>query len=411
VFSLRQLYKRAQEILHDQGWGVLLCKLYRALLFYTIQPLLRRLLHRKAERQLQEILSSYPGRVLIYFPPIVPWNLHLFQRPHQLAKELAARGFLYFFCVPISSKDHVLTFSEVAPGCYITPHEDLVEAQPNKIVHLYSTDIIHTLEWVRSHLARGDKVLYEYVDEIHEDISGRRIPQHVLEKHQYILRNEEVVCVATADKLYQEVRAARILNCGLITNGVDIAHFAVERDEHRIPLELKDIVARGTPIVGYFGALAKWFDYDLVAALAVGRPDYEIVLIGPDYDGSLHAHHLDKHSNIRILGTVDYKKLPYYACWFDVATIPFQINAITESTSPIKLFEYMALGHPIVTTDMPECRKYSSVLIGKGVEDFIDQIDKALKLRGDTAYRLLLRNEAEQNSWSSKADDIARLLG
>lgn len=408
--SLFRLVARALEILREQGWLALTRKLYHSLSCYTIQPLLKRLVRRKAEHHLQEILKAYPGRTPIFFPPIVAWNLGLFQRPHQIGLELAAHGYLYFFCVPFNGQDRVLTFNEVAPGCFITPHEDLVDALPKKIVHLYSTDNVHTLDWVRSHLAQGDKVLYEYVDEIHEDISGRHIPSYVWEKHQFLLRNVEVVCVATADKLYREVREMRSLNCSLVTNGVDIAHFAVERDERRIPAELTDIVSRGKPIIGYFGALAKWFDYGLVAALAAKRPDYEIALIGPDYDGSLYAHHLDKIANLSLLGTVDYKLLPRFACWFDVATIPFQINEITESTSPIKLFEYMALGHPIVTTDMPECRKYRSVLVGKDADHFIEQIDRALKLRGDPSYRMLLRQEAEQNSWASKAGAIVEVL-
>lgn len=401
---------RTLEILHDQGSLGLMRKIYHALSRRTIQPLRRCMVRRKAEHHLQEILRDYSERTTIVFPPIVPWNLPLFQRPHQLARELAAQGYLYFFCVPIGSQDHVSTFKEVDPGCFITPYADLVEALPNKIIHLYSTDNTHTLEWVRTRLAQGDKVLYEYVDEIHEDISGRPIPSEVWEKHRYLLRNEEITCVATANKLYQDIRAARSLNCGLVTNGADIAHFAVDRDERSISTALNKVTSKGKPIVGYFGALAKWLDYELVASLAIKRPDYEIVLIGPDYDGSLHTHHLDKFSNVTLLGPVDYKLLPAYACWFDVATIPFRINEITESTSPIKLFEYMALGHPIVTTDMPECRKYRSVLIGKDVDHFIEQVDRALNLHSDSSYQQTLRKEAEENSWSSKAAEIDRLL-
>lgn len=403
-------FMRVLEIRRDQGWKGLFRKLLRALSSHILHPLLKRLVHNRAERHLHEILRNYAGRMAIVFPPLVPWNLHLFQRPHQLAIELAAHGYLYFFCVPSGSQDRVLTFREVAPGCFITPHQDLVNALPNKTIHLYSTDNRDNLDWIRSRLTQGDKVLYEYVDEIHEDISGRHIPQHVWAKHQYLLRNEEVVSIATADKLYRELLAARNINCDLVTNGVDIAHFSVERDKHRIPFEFKSIISKSKPIIGYFGALAKWFDYELVARLAIRRPEYEIVLIGPNYDGSLHAHHLDEFPNVTLLGTVDYKLLPSYACWFDVAVIPFRINEITESTSPIKLFEYMALGLPIVTTDMPECRKYKSVLIGRGDENFVEQIDSALRMRNVPSYQQLLQEEASCNSWASKAQEINYLL-
>ena len=93
-----------------------------------------------------------------------------------------------------------------------------------------------------------------------------------------------------------------------------------------------------------------------------------------------------------------------------MATIPFLINEITESTSPIKLFEYMALGKPIVTTDMPECRKYRSVLIGNNPDDFIDKIESALALRGNPEYAATLKQEALDNTWEVKASAIASII-
>ncbi|MBM4379992.1 MAG: glycosyltransferase, partial [Deltaproteobacteria bacterium] len=164
------------------------------------------------------------------------------------------------------------------------------------------------------------------------------------------------------------------------------------------------------PVVGYFGALAKWFDYDLVRHLARARPEYRLVLIGPDYDGSLKASSVSDLSNVTCLGPIDYRLLPRYAQHFDVSTIPFVLNDITASTSPIKLFEYMALGHPIVTTNMPECRKYRSALIAHSREEFVEQVDRALALRGDESYLKVLRDEASSNTWKSKAEEISRLL-
>ena len=86
--------------------------------------------------------------------------------------------------------------------------------------------------------------------------------------------------------------------------------------------------------------------------------------------------------------------------------IPFVLNDITASTSPVKLFEYMALGKPIITTDMIECRKYKSVLIGKNQEDFIKKIDIAYGKRNDKKYIELLKKEAKENDWSNKAKVI-----
>jgi hypothetical protein len=90
----------------------------------------------------------------------------------------------------------------------------------------------------------------------------------------------------------------------------------------------------------------------------------------------------------------------------DILTIPFKINNITRATSPVKVFEYMALNKPIVTTDMNECRKYKSILIAENHDDFIAKLSDALSLQNDTDYINLLNKEALENDWSMKAKAI-----
>ena len=90
----------------------------------------------------------------------------------------------------------------------------------------------------------------------------------------------------------------------------------------------------------------------------------------------------------------------------------YLINSITQATSPLKLFEYMALGKPIVTTAMKECKKYKSVMIANNNEEFIDLIDKSIELSKDknNSYFDLLNKEALENTWKEKAISIINLL-
>ena len=115
--------------------------------------------------------------------------------------------------------------------------------------------------------------------------------------------------------------------------------------------------------------------------------------------------------NIVMPGTVEYKTLPYVANCFTAATIPFVINDITLSTSPLKLFEYMAMGKPVVTTPMPECMKYPEVRIGADVQSYVQGLDEAVAQADDDEARRALVRIAEENSWQEKAREIAELIG
>ena len=95
-----------------------------------------------------------------------------------------------------------------------------------------------------------------------------------------------------------------------------------------------------------------------------------------------------------------------------MCTIPFLINDITQATSPLKLFEYMALGKPIVTTAMKECQKYKSVMIANNNSEFINLVDNAIQISKEhnEDYYKMLNTEALENTWEAKASAIIDLL-
>ena len=114
--------------------------------------------------------------------------------------------------------------------------------------------------------------------------------------------------------------------------------------------------------------------------------------------------------NVHYLGVIDYNELPLYAKYFNISIIPFVLNNITESTNPVKLFEYMALNTPIVTTDLRECRKYKSVLIGREYTSFIEKLDYALKIDKNDKYYIHLKEEALENTWEKRANIFCELV-
>lgn len=353
----------------------------------------------KYQKEVNDLLISIEQKKqpLIIFFDIVDWNIPLFQRPQHMAKCLANKGYTYLFFTT-NTYDDIKVFEQKEKNLYIINgvfKKKILEGlkQPDKYIQLYSTDMRTTVREVVEYKERGYKLIYEYIDEIAPELYGSDIPKSAREKHEYLIKDEETFIICTARKLYEEVLAKRGQHrLKLITNGVEYEHF------------------RGRPTIGYFGAFANWFDYKLLEEVACTCKEYDFLLIGWEYDDSLSRSNLKHLENVKIIGPIEYRVLPQYAKLFDVAIIPFKINEITESTSPIKLFEYMALGKPIVTTDMPECRLYETVLIAKGAESFIDQLGKALALREDKEYLMKLNICALENTWKAKAEDLVDLI-
>ncbi len=392
------------------------------------------------EKELKLKLKKGKFEGIIVFETFFGYNMKMFQRPQHIAINLAKKNFLYFYkSSPFVDKE-VTTYIEEKPGLYVVNtdiywvHEVIMkvisESKLPKFVHVYSTSYMEYDKYLTNYFKQDFRFIYEFVDDFSDKIAGFKIPREVFESHKKMLEmKDKVFVVSTANKLFEEVKEIRgITNSIIATNGVQFEHFAlnvngninvnsnINADSQNLQIEIqlndamKNAINKNKPIIGYFGAMAEWFDYELIKKIATKRPDWEVVLIGVDYDGSIEKSGLSKFVNVNYIGPVNYLELPAYSRHFSVSTIPFILNDITESTSPVKLFEYMAMGHPIVTTDLPECRKYKSALISKTHEDFIINLDHAMLLIGDSEYSNTLRVEGLSNTWDKKAQAIKELI-
>ena len=375
--------------------------------------------YNKYYKEFTKILKEEKYEAVVVFDSRVGWNIPLFQRSQHMANELTDKGFLYFYRSSEQFDKDITEFKKLKDRLHIVNMANyalnnamfdvLKEHKGPKFLSLYSTDVYLDEPYIKEkYTDAGFNIIYEYIDEMSDQISGW-LPEFVYERHKHILEDTENFAIGSADKLIDEIREIRgDKNVAMITNGVQYKDWI--KHEIEVPEKIKDIVAKGNPIVGYFGALAKWFDYELLRELAMQRPNIEIVLIGFLYDEEFKKSKVEELPNVHYIGVIDYVELPKYGKFFDVSTIPFLLNDITESTSPVKLFEYMAMAHPIVTTDMRECRKYKSVLIGKDTEDFIAKVDEALNIPKDSEYYRWLEEEALENTWTKKAEVLYDLV-
>jgi polysaccharide pyruvyl transferase CsaB len=336
-----------------------------------------------------------PGFVVL--PPSIGWEVALFQRPQQIALAFARLGYGVIYNVEAKFAEGEPGYRQVGDGLLVgyLPDElaDLLHRVPNPIYLSY----VYNFDW-QAHL-ESPITVYEHIDDlaVFEHVYKR---EQLDEWHQRALAEADVIAASAVD-LLNDVRQQRD-DAVLVANGVDYEHFAGEPPR---PSDL-DVVPAGAPIVGYYGALAEWFDYDLVGEAARRLTDFHFVLIGPDYDGTASTHPTLQLPNVHWLGTRPYAELPGYLAAFTVATIPFVVNDVTHAVSPLKLFEYMAGGKPVVTPPLRECSRYRAVQIGEGEDGFVAEILKAVELGADPSHVELLRRTARANTWDARARTI-----
>lgn len=352
---------------------------------------------RRAEEyssQLQQILDAHPNRNgIILYPPTHDWG-YMFQLPQQMGRVFARRNFLYFYCTNNEATDDVIGFRQIEPNLYLT-HVPLETFSSLKKLILYigSPWHYHVLK-----LFEQPTVIYDYYDDL--KVSSGRI-----EDFNALVEEADVIIV-TAERLLEDVKAKRP-DALFVPNGVDFPYITSQRPDHETPIpeDWQLVIKTGKPVIGYSGSMAERFDYDLLKFLVENRSDLEFVLIGVSYDGSLERSGILNagHQNLHWLGMKSYDTLFQYVWRFDVGIIPFNINEITQATTSIKLFEYMACEVPVVSTAMPESKRYQGVLIAETYPQFSALLDQALTLGRDPQYISKILGVAEERSWDQRA--------
>jgi len=153
------------------------------------------------------------------------------------------------------------------------------------------------------------------------------------------------------------------------------------------------------PVIGYFGVLGDWIDYDLVVWLARQRPQWTILFVGFT---SGDVTPLRECSNVVLAGAKPYEELPRWAHAFDVAIYPNKLTRQTKHANPLKIREYLATGKPIVSITTPVTIQFKDLIhLADTKEDYLAAIERALT--EDTGERRTARmNAVAATSWDAR---------
>ncbi|MBU8921933.1 MAG: glycosyltransferase [Bacteroidales bacterium] len=252
-----------------------------------------------------------------------------------------------------------------------------------------------------------DMVIYHCVDNYSANPGVDREIVDQLERQ--VLEKADIV-FATSPALRDKCSALN-RNCHYLPNVADYAHFSLALDpDTAVPSDLEKIPSPRAVFVGNVSGYK--VDFELLRYAASELPGISFVLIGmvgagdPDSDPSV----LVEQENIHVMGVRDYLDLPAYLKGCDVCLIPFRINETTTGVFPMKFFEYLAAGKPVITTGLPALEEYSKhCYIARDREMFVSSIRKSIEKTDQAMVKAGIELAAD-NSWYSRIEDISSIV-
>lgn len=247
-----------------------------------------------------------------------------------------------------------------------------------------------------------DRVIYDITDDWITLTQSEALTRRIIEQDRELCRVADAVIVCS-EKLY-ELKKDLARNLHLIPNGVDADHYRCVLDDTG-PLP-EETAAWPRPLYGYTGTIhPDRVDVDMVERMARKLTQGSFALVGPSFLPEADRTRLLATDKVFFTGPVPYERLPQFMRAFDVCMTPHMMTPFTESLNPIKLWEYLAGGKPIVATDVAGFRDFPQfVRIARTEEEFLNALQEARcepKEKGEAR-----RAEARKHSWDARVDQI-----
>ena len=239
----------------------------------------------------------------------------------------------------------------------------------------------------------GWPIIYDCMD-YHAGFSTNR--GEMLEEEAGLVTSSD--CVLVSSRFLEVEVGSRAKKLLLVRNGCDYDHFAKVQSREPGP----------RPVVGYYGAIADWFDTDLVSDLAEGHPEWDFTLVGSTFSADLRR--LGALSNVSMPGEQPYAQLPRWLEQFDVLILPFKRTPLTQATNPVKAYEILAAGKPLVSVPISEMKELAPLVrLASNVSEFDREITAALA--ENTAGAVEQRRAfARENTWQKRFETLSPVV-
>ena len=363
----------------------------------------------------------------VFIFSIIDWDFRT-QRPQHIARLLAQNHRVFYIEMmlemngpsvrKISDRLFVIRISRHSIG-HIQPYVGIASAPQtiNWIANFISfceqvsatsfkhVIIQHPFWWqMVRHLPPEFRTIFDCMD----DIAGfSNTTDWMLENELNMASECDQLIVSSA---WLQKKYASVNQPLLIRNGGDLLHFDPEKANVRCPdflLQRGFSKLPGKIDVGYVGAIAEWFDVDLIRKSALLNPEIEFHLCGGV--STNEAASLEKLSNVTMYGEISYVDVPAFIEQMDVMTIPFQLLPIIQACDPVKFYEYSAMGKPTVSTRLPELDRARDLLfLSTGPEEFSANLRKAHEMGQSVEFQDDLRRYAANNTWEHRSDLFER---
>ena len=252
-----------------------------------------------------------------------------------------------------------------------------------------------------------EAVMYDVSDLWHEEIRGNSnfvssVSKAALQKAEEDILQISDVVFATSEYIKSQMRAKGSCEIIVVENGVEFENFKTAP-----PVENNELEAISRPRLGFVGGMKTKVDYALLKKLAKNRPNWSIILVGPKASGiSEEFNELINYNNVYWLGGVRPDEVPGYLKKIDVGLIPYKKIEYNKAVFPLKLYEYLAVGLPVVGTGIPSTKKYVKNKVymysDNNIEQFIAMCEEAINCSQDQKAKRQRINIARKADWERK---------